>query len=269
VELKNINSFRFIKQAIEYEIGRHVEVIESGGKIDQETRLWDTQRGESRSMRSKEEAHDYRYFPEPDLPPLQIHEARVQRVRETVGELPLERERRFAEAYGLTASDAALLTSERPIADIYEEVVAGQRDPEIARVAANWIVNDIMGLARARGMRLDELPLSASQIRDLVEAVHAKTLTGRAAKELLTQLEEGELPSAAAKRLNLLSIDDEDAVRQAAQQAIAANPAVVADFQGGKQAAIGRLIGETMKRTGGRAKPDAVRTALLALLKGE
>jgi aspartyl-tRNA(Asn)/glutamyl-tRNA(Gln) amidotransferase subunit B len=185
-----------------------------------------------------------------------------------VGELPIARERRFVDSYGLTSADAALLTLERPVADTFEEVVAGHSDTTFARSAANWIVNDIMGIARAQGLRLDELPFSAAQIRDLVEAVEGKTLTGRAAKEVLGQLQADELPSKAAERLNLVSIDDDEAVRAAAQEAIDANPSVAADFRGGKQAAIGRLIGETMKRTGGRAKPDAVRAALLALLQG-
>jgi aspartyl-tRNA(Asn)/glutamyl-tRNA(Gln) amidotransferase subunit B len=266
VEIKNMNSFRAVERALRFEEERQRKVVAEGGQLVQETRGWVEAQGITVSQRTKEQAHDYRYFPEPDLPPLKIDEARVADIRETVGELPLHRERRFADMYGRSSSDAALLTSERPIADIYEEVVSGHRDARFAQIAANWIVNDIMGLARAQGLRLDALPLSARQIRDLVEAVHAKTLTGRAAKELLTNLEPGELPSKAAKRLNLVSIDDDDAVRRAAQDVITGNPLVVADFLGGKQAAIGRLIGETMKRTGGRAKPDAVRETLVALL---
>jgi len=267
VEIKNMNSFRAVERALRFEETRQRQVVRDGGALVQETRGWVEAQGVTVSQRTKEQAHDYRYFPEPDLPPLHIDPAHVEEIRVTVGEMPIARERRFVEQYGLTAADAALLTLERPIADTFEEVVAGQNDPKFARSAANWIVNDIMGIARAQGLRLDALPFSAAQIRDLVEAVDSKTLTGRAAKEILGQLEPGELPSTAAERLNLVSIDDDDAVRVAAQEAIDANPLVVADFRGGKQAAIGRLIGETMKRTGGRAKPDAVRAALLALLQ--
>jgi len=267
VEIKNMNSFRAVERALRFEEERQRKVVAEGGALVQETRGWVEAQGVTVSQRTKEQAHDYRYFPEPDLPPLRVDAARVDEIRETVGELPLHRERRFEREYGLSSSDAALLTAERPIADLYETVIAGQRDERFPQVAANWIVNDIMGMARAQGLRADELPLSAEQIRDLVLAVHDKTLTGRAAKELLGQLQPDELPTKAAARLNLLSIDDDDAVRRAAQEAISANPAVVADFQGGKQAAIGRLIGETMKRTGGRAKPDAVRETLLSLLQ--
>jgi aspartyl-tRNA(Asn)/glutamyl-tRNA(Gln) amidotransferase subunit B len=169
--------------------------------------------------------------------------------------------------YGLSAADAALLNAERAIADTYEQVIEGQSDAGYPQLAANWILNDIMGIARSQGLRAEHLPFSTEQIRDLVDAVHSNKLTARAAKDVLGQLNEDELPSAAAERLNLLSMDDDNAVREAAQAAIDGNPAVVADYLGGKQAAIGRLIGDTMKRTGGRAKPDDVRQALLDLLK--
>ncbi|MGC4191381.1 MAG: Asp-tRNA(Asn)/Glu-tRNA(Gln) amidotransferase subunit GatB [Thermomicrobiales bacterium] len=266
VEIKNMNSFRAVERALRYEEVRQREVVASGGTLVQETRGWNDSRGETASQRTKEAAHDYRYFPEPDLPPLKIAQDAVDDLRVLLPELPAARRTRFVEEYGLAASDAAILTDERPVAECYQEAIAGKDDAEVRRVTANWIVNDIMGLARARGMAVDALPFTAVQIADLVEAVQSGKLTGRAAKDLLPQIGEGELPSAAAARLNLLSIDDGDAVRAAAQDAIDANPAVVADFRSGKQAAIGRLIGETMKRTGGRARPDAVRATLLELL---
>lgn len=267
VEIKNMNSFRSVERALRYEEMRQRKAVDEGDQLVQETRGWVDAQGITVSQRTKEQAHDYRYFPEPDLPPLHIDGAHVDAVRATVAELPLARERRFADEYGLSESDAGLLTSERAIADIYEDVVSDKSDRTYAQVAANWIVNDIMGLARARGMRADELPLSAEQIRDLVDVVQSKSLTARAAKELLPNLGADELPSKAADRLSLLSIEDDGEIRAAAQAAIDDNPAVVADFLGGKQAAIGRLIGDTMKRTGGRAKPDSVREALLSLLK--
>lgn len=267
VEIKNMNSFRSVERALKYEEERQREAVASGEELVQETRGWVDARGITVSQRTKEQAHDYRYFPEPDLPPLNMRAERVEEIRVSIGELPLQRERRFIAEYGLSAADAALLTVERPVADIYEEVVVGRNDPKYAQAVANWIVNDIMGLARGRGMQAEQLPLSALQIRDLVDAVQSKSLTARAAKELLPVLEPQELPSAAARRLNLLSMDDDGEIYAAAQAAIDANPAVVADYIGGKQAAIGRLIGDTMKRTGGRAKPDTVRQALLSLLK--
>lgn len=266
VEIKNMNSFRAVERALKFEEQRQREAVANGEELVQETRGWVEVQGATVSQRTKEGAHDYRYFPEPDLPPLLMSSERVGAIRDTVAELPLERERRFVEDYALTPADAALLTSERAIGDVFEEVVAGKQDGAYPKTAANWIVNDIMGLARARSMPSEELPLTAAQIRELVDMVNDKTLTGRSAKELLTNLEPGEMPGAGAKRLNLLSMDDEDEVRSAAQAAIDGNPAAVADYVGGKKAAIGRLIGETMKRTGGRAKPDAVRAALTSIL---
>jgi len=266
VEIKNMNSFRAVERALRFEEQRQRAAVANGEELVQETRGWVDAQGITVSQRTKEQAHDYRYFPEPDLPPLHITAERVEAIRQTIGELPVERERRFVNELGLAPADAATLTAERAIADTYEAVIAGKDDQAYARAAANWIVNDILGMARAQGLRADELPLSADQIRDLVDSVQAKKMTARVAKDVLQQLEEGELPSKAAERLNLLSMDDSDAVREAAQAAIDANPAVVADYKGGKKAAIGRLIGETMKRTGGRATPDAVRGALLSIL---
>jgi aspartyl-tRNA(Asn)/glutamyl-tRNA(Gln) amidotransferase subunit B len=269
VEIKNMNSFRSVERALRFEEQRQREAVASGNGEDlvQETRGWVDGQGITVSQRTKEQAHDYRYFPEPDLPPLRITAERVEEIRATVGELPLQRERRFMADYGLSAADASQLTAERNVADAYEQVVKGKAGADYPQAAANWILNDIMGIARAQGLRAEQLPFSVEQISDLVDAVQSKKLTARVAKDLLGQLNEGELPSAAAERLNLLSMDDDAAVRDAAQAAIDANPAVVADYLGGKQAAIGRLIGDTMKRTGGRAKPDDVRSALLALLK--
>jgi aspartyl-tRNA(Asn)/glutamyl-tRNA(Gln) amidotransferase subunit B len=269
VEIKNMNSFRSVERALRFEEERQREAVAAGEELVQETRGWVDGRGITVSQRTKEQAHDYRYFPEPDLPPLKIGAERVEAIRSSVGELPLQRERRFVAEYGLNASDAALLTGERAIAEVFEEVVTGQNDGKYAQTAANWIVNDIMRLARARGMGAEQLPLKAAQIRDLVDAVQSRALTARAAKELLPVLQEEELPSAAARRLNMLSLDDDGEIYAAAQAAIDANPAVVADYLGGKQAAIGRLIGDTMKRTGGRAKPDTVRQALLSLMKAD
>jgi aspartyl-tRNA(Asn)/glutamyl-tRNA(Gln) amidotransferase subunit B len=269
VEIKNMNSFRAVERALRFEEQRQRQAVANGESLVQETRGWVDAQGITVSQRTKEQAHDYRYFPEPDLPPLHITRERVEEIRATLGELPLERERRFQRELGLSESDAAQLTAERQIADTFEQVIQGDRDNAYAQTAANWILNDIAGLGRAKGLRADELAFSAEQIRDLVDLVDGKKITARAAKDVLGQLEDGEMPSAAAERLNLLSMDDDSAVRDAATAAIEANPEVVADYRGGKKAAIGRLIGETMKRTGGRAKPDAVRSALMEILDSE
>lgn len=265
VEIKNMNSFRAVERALRYEEQRQRAALDAGSSLVQETRGWVESAGVTVAQRTKEQAHDYRYFPEPDLPPLTIDAAIVQGIEATLPELPMARRVRVEREYGLSAGEAAQLTQERPVADVFEAAVTGD-SRQHARSAANWLLNDVMGLARAQGLPADELPVSAAQLRDLAVTVDSGTLTGRAAKELLPQLGEGELPSAAAARLNLVSLDDREAVRAAAMEAIGANPAVVADYRAGKTAAIGRLIGETMKRTGGRAKPDAVRAMLLELM---
>ena len=268
IEIKNMNSFRAVERALRFEEGRQRAALTDGTPLVQETRGWVEVAGVTVAQRTKEQAHDYRYFPEPDLPPLTIGAGMVAEIMGTLPDLPMARRRRLEQRYRLTAAEAALLAQERQIADTFETAV-GRKDPKRARAVANWMLNDVMGLARARGLPPEELPLSADQIADLVSTVEGGALTGRAAKEVLPLLESEELPSAAAARLNLLSIDDSAAVVDAAKAAIEANSAVVADFKGGKQAAIGRLIGETMKRTGGRAKPDEVRQTLLDLLAAE
>ena len=265
VEIKNMNSFRAVERALRFEEERQREAANAGQELVQETRGWVDSQGVTTSQRTKEQAHDYRYFPEPDLPPLRMQKADVDRIGKTLPELPAQRRHRLAQELGLPHGDVATLTAERSIADLFEDAVEG-KDERFRRAVANWIVNDVMGLARSTGMPQDRLPLTAAQIRDLVEGVEDGKLTARAAKDLLPQLEEGEMPMQAAERLNLLSLDDDDAVTKAAMEAIETNPAAVQDYLSGKKAAVGRLIGETMKRTGGRAKPDAVRQTLLDLL---
>jgi aspartyl-tRNA(Asn)/glutamyl-tRNA(Gln) amidotransferase subunit B len=261
VEVKNMNSFRAVERALRYEQERQVAALRAGERIEQETRGWVEDRGVTVSQRTKEQAHDYRYFPEPDLPPLTISQEMVAEVRARLPELPADRRARFLHDYALGEAEATLLTAEREIADLYEAVAAGG-GPERGRAAANWIVNDLMGLQRARGLPPEQLPLTAAQVGELLDTLEAGALTARAAKELLPQIAAGESPRVAAARLNLLVLDEEGAVRGAALETLAAFPAAVADYQSGKTAAIGRLIGETIKRTGGRARPDQVRRIL-------
>jgi aspartyl-tRNA(Asn)/glutamyl-tRNA(Gln) amidotransferase subunit B len=265
VEIKNMNSFRAVERALRYEEQRQREVIVRDGEIPQETRGWVEARGITVSQRTKEQAHDYRYFPEPDLPPLHVDAAWVAEVRERLPELPAARFERFVSAYGLSPDDAGTLTAERGLADRFEEAVGG--DTGSARAVANWIINDGLGIARARGLDADQLPFTSEQLRELMTAVAAGDLTMRAAKELLPQLDAVESPRAAAKRLNLLSLDDTDALKSAVAATLAANSAAVADYRSGKKAAIGRLIGETIKATGGRANPDTVRSLLVEALE--
>ncbi|MDQ3656583.1 MAG: Asp-tRNA(Asn)/Glu-tRNA(Gln) amidotransferase subunit GatB [Chloroflexota bacterium] len=269
VEIKNMNSFRAVERALRFEEQRQREAVTAGGDLVQETRGWNDARGITVGQRTKEQAHDYRYFPEPDLPPLTTDDATRAQIRASLPELPAVRYRRFVDAFGLADSDAAVLTNERAIADTLEAAVSALGTTNDHQVVANWIVNDIMGLARARSLPMDQLPLTANQIAELVALVRDGKLTARAAKDILPQLGEGESLVEAATRLNLLSMDDSAQVLDAARAAIAGNPAAVADFRGGKGAAIGRLIGDTMRRTGGRAKPDDVRAMLLRVLNDD
>jgi aspartyl-tRNA(Asn)/glutamyl-tRNA(Gln) amidotransferase subunit B len=261
VEVKNMNSFRAVERALRFEQERQLQRIQDGLPIEQETRGWVEDRGITVSQRTKEQAHDYRYFPEPDLPPLAISPEMVASVRERLPALPVERRERLLNIYGLSTADADLLTTERETADFFDAVVDGG-NPDRAKAAANWILNDLMALQRVRSLPASELPLSVEQLRDLLDALEEGALTGRAAKELLPQIAEGEMPRAAAARLNLLALNDEGPVIEAARATLEAFPAAVADYQSGKKAAIGRLIGETIKRTGGRANPDQVRRIL-------
>ncbi len=269
VEIKNMNSFRAVERALRFEEVRQREVVLEGGELVQETRGWNDARGVTIGQRTKEGAHDYRYFPEPDLPPLSTDDATRATIMASLPELPAARYRRFVDTLGLTHSDAAVLTNERPIAHTFVAALAAVGSGGEAQVVANWIVNDIMGLARARALPMDQLPLSSDQIAELVIFVREGKLTARAAKDLLPQLGDGESISDAASRLDLLSMNDTNLVLDAAREVVAANPAAVADFRGGKGAAIGRLIGDTMRRTGGRARPDDVRSMLLRVLNDE
>jgi len=269
VEIKNMNSFRAVERALRFEEGRQRDVLAAGGEIRQETRGWLEGLGVTVAQRTKEQAHDYRYFPEPDLPPLTLSADVVAEVRARLPELPRERADRFVERLSLARSDATVLTSERSLADYFEVVAGTESPPEAARSAANWIVNDILGLQRALGLAPDVLPVSSEQLRGLLSAVREGRLTLRAAKELLPQIEADESAITAAERLNLLTLDDDAELRRAAEETVAAFPAAVADYRNGKTAAIGRLIGETIKRTGGRASPDAVRRLLVELLASE
>lgn len=264
VEIKNMNSFRAVERALIYEEERQRGLLAQGNAISQETRGWIDNKGITVSQRTKESAHDYRYFPEPDLPPLNIESVFVNEIRSSLQELPAARQARFVDSYGLGTSEAQQLTLERETADFFERAVHG--NPERAKQVSNWLLNDVFGLQRERGLPVDQFPIEAAQLAQLVTLVESGDLTGRGGKDLLTGIEPGEDARAAAERLNLISLGDSDVIRTAALATIAANPAAVADYRGGKKAAIGRLLGETIRATGGRGRPDAVRAVLEELL---
>ena len=267
VEVKNMNSFSAVERALRFEQERQTALLAAGTPIPQETRGWDEARGVTVAQRTKEQAHDYRYFPEPDIPPLTIGAEMVRTVRERMPELPLARRQRLVAQLGLSDADVTILTAEREVADVFEAAIGDAPTAATARATANWIANDVIGLQKERGLPPHQLPVTAVQLRELLGMVDSGELTARAAKELLPNLASDESPRATAARLNLLALNDSAAVAAAVAETIAALPAAVADYRNGKKAAIGRLIGETIKRTGGRAKPDQVRSLLEAALR--
>jgi len=255
-ETKNLNSFRFLKQAIEYEIARQVAVIEGGGKIHQETRLFDSETGETHSMRSKEDAHDYRYFPEPDLVPLRVSEKWLAEARATMPELPAAKRERFVQVYGLREYDAEVLTSTRAMAEYYEIVAEVSQDPKIA---ANWVIG--------QGTEVAESNLPARHLGELVGMIVKGELTGKLAKEVLPKmLETGDPPSAIVEREGLKQISDTGALQRIIDEVLIANPKQVEQYKGGKTTVIGFLVGQVMKASRGQANPAAVNDLLKSKL---
>jgi aspartyl-tRNA(Asn)/glutamyl-tRNA(Gln) amidotransferase subunit B len=261
-EIKNVNSFRFMQQAIEYEARRQIEILEDGGKIDQETRLFDPVKGETRSMRSKEEAHDYRYFPDPDLLPLVIEEAWIEDIRRSLPELPDEKRRRFMSAYGLSAYDAGVLVAEKARADFFEQAAKG-RD---AKLVANWTINDLMGRLSKDGRDITQSPLAPEAIAELVELIETGVISSKIAKEVFDRMWAGEgAPKAIVETHGLVQVTDTGAIETAVDQIIAANPDKAAAVKD-KPQAIGWFVGQVMKATGGKANPAAVNEILKAKL---
>jgi aspartyl-tRNA(Asn)/glutamyl-tRNA(Gln) amidotransferase subunit B len=262
-EVKNLNSFRFLKMALDHEIERQVAIVESGGRVMQETRLFNVETGETVGMRSKEHAHDYRYFPEPDLVPLQISEEWLAKVREQVPELPAARRHRFIESYGLRDYDAQVLTSTREIGDYFEKVAAISQDP---RSAANWVMGDLTGLLKQEGKEIGESPVSAENLGALVALIHQGQLTGKLAKEIFPKMfATGESAETIMDREGLKQISDESALAKIIDEVIAANPKQVEQYKSGKTAVLGFLVGQVMKASRGQADPAAVNR----LLKGK
>jgi aspartyl-tRNA(Asn)/glutamyl-tRNA(Gln) amidotransferase subunit B len=267
-EIKNLNSFRFLERAILFEITRQAEVLEEGGKVVQETRLYDPDRDETRSMRSKEEANDYRYFPDPDLLPLVISEAFIEEARAELPELPDARAGRFAAEYGLGASDAATLTAARETADYFESVVRelGGRDP---RLAANWVNGDLAAALNRDGVGVEAGRVSATALAGLLARIMDDTISGKIAKEVFEAMwaGEGSADEIIAKR-GLRQITDAGALEQAIDKVIAANPSQLADYRAGKDKLFGFFVGQVMKATGGKANPAQVNELLRKKLSG-
>jgi len=261
-EIKNVNSIRFIGQAIEIEARRQIGIIEDGGKIDQETRLFDPGRGETRSMRSKEEAHDYRYFPDPDLLPLEFDDAFVAGLAQHLPELPDDKKARFIADYGLSAYDADVLVAERETADYYETAAKG-RD---AKAAANFVINELFGRLNKEGKDVSTSPVSAAQIGAIVDLIADGTISGKIAKDLFEIIfTEGGDPREAVEARGMKQVTDTGAIEAAVDAIIAANPDKVAQAIA-KPTMLGWFVGQVMKQTGGKAAPQAVNDLLKAKL---
>jgi aspartyl-tRNA(Asn)/glutamyl-tRNA(Gln) amidotransferase subunit B len=259
-EVKNLNSFRFLKQALDYEIARQVALIEGGGKVLQETRLYNADTGETAGMRSKEHAHDYRYFPEPDLVPLRISEEWLTRVRSGMPELPAVKRARFLGDYGLREYDVQVLTATRDLAEYYEKVVAASGDP---KTAANWVTGDLMGMLKAEGKEITESPVTPERLGELVALIAKDEISGKLAKEIFPKMcATGDAAPAIMEREGLKQINDAGALDRIVEEVLARSPKQVEQYRGGKTAVIGYLVGQVMKATRGQANPAAVNELL-------
>ena len=260
-ELKNLNSFRFVEKAINYEIERQIDVVADGGDVVQETRLYDSDKDETRPMRSKEEANDYRYFPDPDLLPIEIDEAYIDSVRKTLPELPDAKQQRFIDDYGLKADDAGILTNSRPLADYYEAAVAASNAK--ALLVANWLIGELSAALNRESLDIADTRISAAQLAGLMDRIADDTISGKMAKEVFEAMWAGEGDAdAVIEARGLKQITDTSAIEAVIDRVIANNPGQVADYKSGKDKLIGYFVGQVMKETQGKANPAAVNKLL-------
>ena len=265
VELKNLNSVRFMQRAIEFEIERQIELIESGGRVLQETRLWDDRAAETRLMRSKEEAHDYRYFPEPDLPPLVISTELIESVRAAMPELPDVRRKRFMEEYKLSYNDASQLTSNRSLADYYEEAARAANNP---RAAANWIRTELLRELETAGITADECPVAPVELGALVRLIDEDKISGKQGKDVLVEMfSSGKSAAAIVEERGLVQVSDTGEIDSIIEQVIAASPQQLAQYRAGKEALFGFFVGQVLKASKGKANPKVVNERLKGKLE--
>jgi aspartyl-tRNA(Asn)/glutamyl-tRNA(Gln) amidotransferase subunit B len=256
VEVKNLNSFRFLRQALEHEVGRQIALIEGGGRVLQETRLYNPDSGETAGMRSKEHAHDYRYFPEPDLVPLRISETWLDRVKASMPELPARKRARFIQEYGLREYDADVLTQTRAASEYFENAARVSGDP---KTAANWAMGDLMGMLKAEGKEIGDSPISAQNLGELIKLIAKGELSGKLAKEIFPKMAaSGEPAAAIMQREGLQQISDSGALEKIIAEVIAANPKQVEQYKGGKTTVINFLVGKAMQATRGQANVSVV-----------
>jgi aspartyl-tRNA(Asn)/glutamyl-tRNA(Gln) amidotransferase subunit B len=260
VEIKNLNSFKMVQKAIQYEIERQTEALENGETIVQETRLWNDAKGTTFSMRSKEEAHDYRYFPEPDLVPFTLSRAVVEDIRKTLPELPRERAKRFIKEFGIPEYDAFVLVQEKKLAAYFESCV---REGATAKLASNWIQTELLALLNAKNISIEDCSVSPHALAGLIRLVEKGILSGKTAKDVLQEMAAtGKAAEKIVREKGLTQVSDTGLIEKAVEKAIAENPAAAAEFKAGKQKALGALVGAVMKETGGKANPRLVNEIL-------
>ena len=267
-EIKNVNSFRFLERAIDFEVERQIDVIEGGGEVVQETRLYDANKGETRSMRSKEEANDYRYFPDPDLLPVVLEEALIEEMRGQLPELPDEKKHRFMEQFGLSLYDASVLTASRDLAAYFEGVVEACGGE--GKLSANWVMGDLSGFLNKEGKEIGDSPVSPDQLGGMIARIKDNTISGKIAKEVFEALWNGEGASAdeVIEKKGLKQITDTGAIEAIIDEIIANNAAQVEQYRGGKEKVFGFFVGQTMKATKGKANPKQVNELLKKKLAG-
>ncbi len=262
-EIKNVNSVKFVQQAIEYEVQRQIELVESGGTVVQQTRLFNTKDGTTKAMRSKEDAHDYRYFPDPDLLPINIEQSFVDEIKAGLPEMPDDKKHRFVNDFGLSLADASVLIAERPRAEYYEKVAANGNDPKIA---ANWLTTELLGALNKAGKTLDESPVSAEQLGELIGLISDNTISGRIAKDVFAEMfKSSKNAGDIVEEKGLKQVTDTGAIEAMVDEVVNANPDKVEQYKGGKEKLFGFFVGQVMKASGGKANPAIVNE----LLKGK
>jgi len=265
-ELKNLNSFKHVEKAIQYEIMRQQEIIEDGREVLQETRLWNPDKGVSTSMRSKEEAHDYRYFPDPDLLPLIVDDEWINDIKASMPELPDEKEQRFIDKLGLPAYDAGVLTASRELADYFEECLKEFNNP---KQVSNWVMSSLLGLLNAQGKNIEESPISAFNLAQLLKLIDKRTISGKIAKTVFELMAAtGKSPKQIVEEKGLVQVTDSSAIEGIVDKIISENPEQADEYRAGRTKIIGFFVGQVMKETKGKANPQMVNEVLRKKLEG-
>ena len=268
-ELKNMNSFKAVREALAYEINRQMALAQAGAKVVQETLLWDPDTSTTKSMRSKEEAHDYRYFPEPDLMPLIVSDEMINKIKSQIGELPKIRKQRFISKYGLTEYDAGVLTAEKPLSEYYENMInaiPGTESGDAAKLASNWLTTELLGRLNRINKSITESPVSYKDMAKLVELIKKDTISGKIAKTVFAEMfDTSSSPEKIVKEKGLLQITDESSIKKLVEEVVKENSAIVEQYKGGKAQAFGSLVGAVMKKSQGKANPQMVNRLLKEL----